>query len=151
MNDNFEKKSFDDDLVSDNTDISRKGEQVNDYKNDSNIEKSEEIDAQIVSSEEETTSQEKEYNAPKEEVSYKQGGDLEEKRGEPQKNIGNETYNVPHVMYSASYYAPSTQQMPPESNALDYAKVLITAYSSNGQTANDQAMQLLRTEARSLL
>ena len=43
------------------------------------------------------------------------------------------------------------QQMPPESNALDYAKVLITAYSSNGQTAIDQAMQLLRTEARSLL
>jgi hypothetical protein len=43
------------------------------------------------------------------------------------------------------------QQMPPESTALDYAKVLITAYSSNGQTANDQAMQLLRTEARSLL
>jgi hypothetical protein len=29
--------------------------------------------------------------------------------------------------------------------------VLITAYSSNGQTANDQAMQLLRAEARSLL
>jgi hypothetical protein len=43
------------------------------------------------------------------------------------------------------------QQMPPESNALDYAKVLITAYSSNGQTTNDQAMQLLRSEARSLL
>ena len=43
------------------------------------------------------------------------------------------------------------QQMPPESTALDYAKVLITAYSSNGQTANDQAMQLLRSEARSLL
>jgi hypothetical protein len=43
------------------------------------------------------------------------------------------------------------QQMPPESTALDYAKVLITAYSSNGQTTNDQAMQLLRAEARSLL
>ena len=43
------------------------------------------------------------------------------------------------------------QQMPPESTALDYAKVLITAYRSNGQTANDQAMQMLRTEARSLL
>lgn len=43
------------------------------------------------------------------------------------------------------------QQMPPESTALDYAKVLITAYTSNGQTANDQAMQLLRSEARSLL
>jgi hypothetical protein len=43
------------------------------------------------------------------------------------------------------------QQMPPESNALDYAKVLITAYASNGETANQQAMQLLRAEARSLL
>lgn len=43
------------------------------------------------------------------------------------------------------------QQMPPESTALDFAKVLITAYRSNGQTANDQAMQMLRTEARSLL
>ena len=43
------------------------------------------------------------------------------------------------------------QQMPPESTALDFAKVLITAYTSNGQTANDQAMQMLRSEARSLL
>lgn len=43
------------------------------------------------------------------------------------------------------------QQMPPESTALDYAKVLITAYASNGETANQKAMQNLRTEARSLL
>lgn len=43
------------------------------------------------------------------------------------------------------------QQMPPESTALDYAKVLITAYSSNGHTANQQAMQALRNEARNLL
>jgi hypothetical protein len=43
------------------------------------------------------------------------------------------------------------QQMPPESTALDYAKVLITAYSANGKTANEQAMQALRDEARSLL
>ncbi len=43
------------------------------------------------------------------------------------------------------------QQMPPESTALDYAKVLITAYASNGETANQKAMQDLRTEARSLL
>ena len=43
------------------------------------------------------------------------------------------------------------QQMPPESSALDYAKVLITAFASNGQTANGQAMQALRDEARSLL
>ena len=43
------------------------------------------------------------------------------------------------------------QQMPPESSALDYAKVLITAYTSNGETANEKAMQQLRNEARSLL
>lgn len=43
------------------------------------------------------------------------------------------------------------QQMPPESSALDYAKVLITAYSSNGHTANEQASLALRNEARSLL
>ena len=43
------------------------------------------------------------------------------------------------------------QQMPPESTALDYAKVLITAYASNGETANQKAMQDLRTEAHSLL
>lgn len=43
------------------------------------------------------------------------------------------------------------QQMPPESSALDYAKVLITAYSSNGHTANEQATLALRNEARFLL
>lgn len=43
------------------------------------------------------------------------------------------------------------QQMPPESTALEYAKILITAYKSNGQTANDNAMLALRQEARSLL
>lgn len=43
------------------------------------------------------------------------------------------------------------QQMPPESTALEYAKILITAYKSNGQTANDNAMLALRQEARTLL
>lgn len=43
------------------------------------------------------------------------------------------------------------QQIPPESSALDYAKVLITAYGANGKTANDQAIQALRDEARALL
>ena len=43
------------------------------------------------------------------------------------------------------------QQLPPESSALDYANILITAYTSNGDTANDKAMQLLRNEARMLL
>lgn len=43
------------------------------------------------------------------------------------------------------------QQLPEGSTALDYAKVLITAYSSNGETANDRALQALKDEARSLL
>mgnify|MGYP005607267251 CR=1 FL=1 len=43
------------------------------------------------------------------------------------------------------------QQMPAQSNALDYAKTLITAYRSNGDTPNDLALQALKNEARSLL
>ena len=43
------------------------------------------------------------------------------------------------------------QQMPPESNALDYAKTLITAYRSNGDTPNDIALQALKNEAKTLL
>jgi ABC-type uncharacterized transport system permease subunit len=43
------------------------------------------------------------------------------------------------------------QQIPAGSTALDYAKVLITAYSSNGETANDRALQALKDEARTLL
>lgn len=43
------------------------------------------------------------------------------------------------------------QQLPAGSTALDYAKALITAYSSNGETANDRALQALKDEARSLL
>ena len=43
------------------------------------------------------------------------------------------------------------QQMPPESNALDYAKTLITAYRSNGDTPHDIALQALKNEAKTLL
>ena len=43
------------------------------------------------------------------------------------------------------------QQMPAQSSALDYAKTLITAYRSNGDTPNDLALQSLKNEARSLL
>ena len=43
------------------------------------------------------------------------------------------------------------QQMPAQGNALDYAKTLITAYRSNGDTPNDIALQALRNEARALL
>lgn len=43
------------------------------------------------------------------------------------------------------------QQLPPESTALDYAKVMITAYSSNGDTPNELALQALKKEAQILL
>ena len=43
------------------------------------------------------------------------------------------------------------QQMPAGSNALDYAKTLITAYRTNGDTPNDIALQALRHEAKTLL
>ena len=43
------------------------------------------------------------------------------------------------------------QQLPPDSTALDYAKVMITAYSSNGDTPNELALQALKKEAQSLL
>lgn len=43
------------------------------------------------------------------------------------------------------------QQMPKDSSALDFAKVMITAYAANGETTNEKAMQLLRSEARALL
>ena len=43
------------------------------------------------------------------------------------------------------------QQVPADASALDYAKMLITAYSTNGETANEKALQVLKHEARTLL
>jgi hypothetical protein len=43
------------------------------------------------------------------------------------------------------------RQLPPDSTALDYAKVLITAYVSNGDTPNELALQALRNEAKQLI
>lgn len=42
-------------------------------------------------------------------------------------------------------------QIPADSTALDYAKTLITAYRSNGDTPSELALQALKDEARSLL
>lgn len=42
------------------------------------------------------------------------------------------------------------QQIPENSSSLDYAKALITAYRSNGDTPNDIAMQALKKEATTL-
>ena len=43
------------------------------------------------------------------------------------------------------------QQLPAESTALDYAKMLITAYATNGDTPNEIALQALKKEAQTLL
>ena len=43
------------------------------------------------------------------------------------------------------------QQLPAESTALDYAKTLITAYATNGDTSNELALQALKKEAQTLL
>ena len=42
-------------------------------------------------------------------------------------------------------------QLPPESTSLDYAKILLTAYSSNGVTANEKALHALNAEAATLV
>ena len=43
------------------------------------------------------------------------------------------------------------QQLPPQSTALEYAKMLITAYATNGDTPNELALQALKKEAQTLL
>ena len=43
------------------------------------------------------------------------------------------------------------QQLPADASTLDYAKMLITAYSTNGDTANEKALLALKNEARTLI
>ena len=40
------------------------------------------------------------------------------------------------------------QQMPAETTSLEYAKTLITAYATNGETVNEKALQALKAEAQ---
>ena len=54
-------------------------------------------------------------------------------------------------MQTIAFCNSIAQQMPANSNALDYAKTLITAYKSNGETPNDLALQALKKEAQTLL
>ena len=42
-------------------------------------------------------------------------------------------------------------QLPKDSTALDYAKTLLTAYATNGETANEKALHLLKAEAATLV
>ena len=42
-------------------------------------------------------------------------------------------------------------QLPQDSTALDYAKTLLIAYQTNGETANEKALHLLKAEAATLV
>ena len=42
-------------------------------------------------------------------------------------------------------------QLPPESNSMDYAKTLMTAYRNNGETPHQIALDALKEEARKLI
>ena len=50
-----------------------------------------------------------------------------------------------------SFVTAMAMQLPPNSTALDYAKTLLTAYSTNGETANEKALHALKAEAATLL
>ena len=49
------------------------------------------------------------------------------------------------------FISTMAMEMPKDSTALDYAKVLITAYKQNGVTPHQNAMNLLKQEVRELL
>lgn len=51
----------------------------------------------------------------------------------------------------AAFISAMALQLPKESTSMDYAKVLMTAYRSNGETPHQIAMEALKDEARGLL
>ena len=50
-----------------------------------------------------------------------------------------------------AFISAMAMQLPPESTAMDYAKVLMTAYRNNGETPHQMALDALKDEARGLL
>lgn len=50
-----------------------------------------------------------------------------------------------------AFVSAMAMQLPPESTSLDYAKTLLTAYSTNGETANETALHALKEEAARLI
>ena len=50
-----------------------------------------------------------------------------------------------------AFVSAMAMQLPAESTSLDYAKTLLTAYSTNGETANETALQALKEEAARLI
>lgn len=52
---------------------------------------------------------------------------------------------------TASFVIAIAAQIPPEANAQMYATALLTAYSSNGTTPTDKALEELKNEAKELM
>lgn len=50
-----------------------------------------------------------------------------------------------------SFVTAMALQLPPNSTSLDYAKMLLTAYNTNGETANETALHALKEEAAMLI
>ena len=50
-----------------------------------------------------------------------------------------------------AFVSAMAMQLPPDSTSLDYAKTLLTAYSTNGETANETALHALKEEAARLI
>lgn len=50
-----------------------------------------------------------------------------------------------------AFVSAMAMQLPDESTSLDYAKTLLTAYSTNGETANETALHALKEEAARLI
>lgn len=50
-----------------------------------------------------------------------------------------------------AFVSAMAMQLPAESTSLDYAKTLLTAYSTNGETANETALHALKEEAAKLI
>lgn len=50
-----------------------------------------------------------------------------------------------------SFVTAMAMQLPPDSTALDYAKRMLTAYNTNGETANQAALYALKEEAAGLM
>lgn len=51
----------------------------------------------------------------------------------------------------AVFVTAITTQLPPNADAMTYAKTLLTAYTSNGTTPSDKAMSALKEEAKTLM
>ena len=51
----------------------------------------------------------------------------------------------------AAFVVGIVAQLPPDADAMTYAKTLLTAYSSNGTTPTDKALEELKNEAKELM